>query len=102
NLTLRLGLREEMTTGWDEAHNHASNYVYDKNDVIQTDPVIGHSAFIKNYARMLWQPRIGFAWDPTGNGKWALRGGFGIHHDLQDNIGHRLNANAPFNARLTI
>ena len=31
-----------------------------------------------------------------------MRAGFGIHHDLQDNIGHRLNANAPFNARTTI
>src|SRR5206468_3325535 len=102
HLTLRLGLRDEMTNGWTEAHNHASNYVFDKNGVVQTDPVIGRSALSENNAKALWQPRVGLAWDPTGTGRWAVRAGFGIHHDLQDNIGHRLNANAPFNARTTI
>src|SRR5262245_20129440 len=100
-LTLRLGLREEMTNGWNEKHGHASNYIY-VNDVIQTDPRIGKSAFLENNSKALWQPRVGLAWDPTGTGRWAVRAGFGIHHDLQDNLAHRLNADPPFGARMTI
>ncbi|HLB87096.1 MAG TPA: TonB-dependent receptor [Terriglobales bacterium] len=29
-----------------------------------------------------WAPRLGFAWDPRGNAKWAVRGGFGVSYDL--------------------
>jgi len=29
----------------------------------------------------LWSPRIGIAWDPTGHGNWAVRGGIGVYHD---------------------
>jgi carboxypeptidase family protein len=100
-LTLKLGLRDEMTDGWNEAHGHASNYIF-VNDIIQTEPRIGNSAFVENHSKLLLQPRVGLAWDPTGTGRWAVRAGFGIHHDLQDNLAHRLNADPPFNPRVSV
>jgi hypothetical protein len=27
-------------------------------------------------------PRLGFAWDPTGSGRWSVRGGFGLSYDV--------------------
>jgi hypothetical protein len=101
NLTVRLGLRHEMTNGWNERDGRAANYDY-TNRVINTDPFIGESALLENNAKKLFQPRVGVAWDPTGTGSWAVRAGFGIHHDLQDSLVHRLNANPPFAGRITI
>jgi len=102
NLTVRLGLRDEMTTGWNEVNGHAANYTYDRAGFILTQPNVGKSALIENNAIALWQPRVGMAWDPTGTGRWAVRAAFGIHNDLQDNLANRMNSNPPFNARLVI
>src|SRR5437667_9129455 len=99
NLTLRLGLRHEMTDGWNEVADRCAHYVYDKNFVISTEPLLGHSCLTENHAKLLLQPRVGIAWDPTGTGTWAVRAGFGIHNDLQDNLGNRTYSNPPYNAR---
>jgi hypothetical protein len=99
NLTLRLGLRHEMTDGWNEVAGRCSNYVFDENFVISTEPAIGKSCLTENHAKLLLQPRVGLAWDPTGTGTWAVRAGFGIHNDLQDNLANRTYLNPPFNAR---
>ena len=94
-LTLSLGLRDEFSTGWNEAHGRAANYTF-ANGVISTDPHIGHSFFTVNNAKFLPQPRIGMAWSPAGN-KTVLRAGFGMYNDLQDALGYRADQNAPFN-----
>src|SRR5207249_5264099 len=98
---LRLGLRDEMTTMINEKNGHSSNYLFDANGIMMTDPFIGKSPLIENHAKALLQPRVGVAWDVTGSGKWAVRAGFGIHNDLQDNLANRLNANPPFSGRLS-
>ena len=94
-LTLSFGLRDEFSTGWNEAHGRAANYTF-TNGVISTDPHIGDSFFTTNNAKFLPQPRIGAAWSPLGQ-KTVLRAGFGIYNDLQDALGYRADQNAPFN-----
>jgi Carboxypeptidase regulatory-like domain len=101
-LSLRLGLRDEMTNGWNAPNGQCSNYIFGPDGVIKTDPVLAHSCLLQNNAKALLQPRIGLAWDPTGNGKWAVRAAFGIHNDLQDNLGHRIQANPPYNMRVSL
>ena len=36
NLTVRLGLRDEMTTGWNEVNGRGANYTYDRAGFILT------------------------------------------------------------------
>ena len=72
NLTVNLGLRYEMVTVPTEAHNRISNL----RSVTDILPHVG-APFFQNPTLRNFEPRIGFAWNPSG-GKALVRGGFGI------------------------
>lgn len=73
NLTINLGLRYEMST--------VPSEVQGKLSVLRGltaaaphlgDPLIGNPT-LRNF-----EPRVGFSWDPFGDGKMAVSGGFGM------------------------
>jgi hypothetical protein len=101
NLTLEAGIRHEFTTGWNEESGRAANYITDSNGVLVTNPLVGGSAFTQNNAKLLLSPRVGLAWDPFGNGRTAIRAGFGTYYTLIDALSFLLNSLPPYNGSLT-
>ncbi len=97
NLELRAGFRFESTDGWNEAQGRASNYIFNSNGVLETQPRIAHSTFTNNRAKFLPEPRIGIAWQPRENGNTVVHAGFGVYRSLLDSLDYRLDQNAPFN-----
>jgi len=101
NLTIRAGIRQEFTTGWNEAFGRAANYIPDANGVLETAPRVASSVFTENNAIKLFSTRVGLAWDPFGNGKMAVRAGFGTYYSLIDDLAFLLNSLPPFNGSIS-
>jgi hypothetical protein len=100
-LTIRAGIRHEFTTGWNEADGRAANYIAGPGGVLQTAPRVGSSAFTENRATRLISARVGLAWDPFGNGKTAVRAGFGTYYSLIDDLAFLLNSLPPYNGSIS-
>ncbi len=101
NLTIRAGIRHEFNTGWNEAQGRAANYITDGNSVLLTTPTLGNSVFTQNNAKKLFAPRVGLAWDVFGNGKTAVRSGFGIHYSMIDALSFLVNSLPPYNGSVS-
>jgi hypothetical protein len=92
HLTLNIGLRYEMTTLISEVQGKITNLanLTDPLPYCQTsDPSLtlvfgkpgctaGVRPYYSNPTKLDFEPRFGFAWDPRGDGKTAVRGGFAI------------------------
>jgi hypothetical protein len=101
NLTLQVGLRDEFTNGWNEVFGRGANYIPDSTGVLETTPRVASDIFTVNNAKHLWQPRVALAWDPFGDGKTAIRAGFGTYVSLIDDLAFLMNSLPPYNGSAT-
>ena len=107
-LTLNLGLRYEAHTPWIERNDQQVNYNIQQGQLLYANQN-GASRALYNgtYGGKDFQPRLGFAWTPTGGGKFAdgktvIRGAFTISDYLEGTgTNLRLPINAPYNGGAT-
>ncbi len=77
-LTLNLGLRYEFATQPRDIYGRDSALLR----LTDTAPTPGQLYQNPTYRNL--SPRVGFAWDATGDGKLALRGGYGLYFNTNN------------------
>jgi hypothetical protein len=115
HLTLNYGVRWDPFFPMQLRNNTIFNFTVDRfnqnviSKVIPNAPAgflyPGDSGFIdQSSIKKQWanfQPRLGFAWDPMGDGRTSVRGGAGIAYDfMNQQLHHNTTTAAPFGGRL--
>jgi hypothetical protein len=103
NLTLTLGLRyDDSGNPWSKSPSTVfGNFYLGPGQTFNEQVANGfakqtHNA-LNHAVNNLISPRIAVAWDPTGHGVWAVRGGFGIFNNwlTSANIQEEFRGNPP-------
>jgi hypothetical protein len=103
NLTVTLGLRyDDSGNPWSKSPSTVFGNFYLGTGTTQQQQVANGYAKATNNALLhsvdnLFSPRIGIAWDPTGNGDWVVRGGFGVYNNwlTQANVQEEFRGSPP-------
>jgi hypothetical protein len=77
NLTFNLGVRYEPSTVVSVANGKAARLLTLSDPQVATGIPLYRNPTLRNF-----DPRVGLAWDPFGNGRTAIRAGFGMY-DVQ-------------------
>ena len=84
NLTLNLGIRYENYGSPTEVNGLLRNFVFGPGNGFFDRLAAGRVDIVPTFFPTDyndWAPRIGFAWNPDGKGRTAIRGGYGIATD---------------------
>lgn len=101
NLTLSLGLRYDYNNVLSDSQNRFVEFVPSSVSLIQ----VGTNGLSQPYSAdsKLFQPRVGFAWDPWGDGKTSVRAGYAILADQPvTGIVTGMTTNPPFGDPLRV
>jgi len=91
-VTLNYGLRYERINPFTEVEDRLNAFVPGVQSQVRPDAprgllFPGDNGLPRGIARSVnaFMPRLGIAWDPTGEGTWAIRGSYGLFYDQFQN-----------------
>jgi outer membrane receptor protein involved in Fe transport len=105
NLTLTLGVRYEYNSPKKDLQGRSFSIIPGQQSTRYPNAPLGmvfpgdaNAPVGSNFPdKNNWAPRFGFAWDPKGDSKTSVRGGFGVFYDIlkgEDNL--QFNGQEPF------